>query len=162
MFTILAALLLTHSNRGCNDCITPGFNESCPHWLDTDGNRIEAHSAGMFQDPATKRWFWYGESKKTSNLADHGVNCYSSASIAGPWKNEGQVIKQKDLPSTINGQKGPFIIERPKVLFNKKTKKFVCWFHLDTNGYKYRHSAVFQSDNPTGPFLFIHALQPDG
>eukprot|EP00912_Choanoflagellata_sp_UC4_P000009 UC4_evm3s7 len=114
---------------------------------------IEAHAAGMFQDPTSHRWFWYGESKKTSDLADHGVNCYSSASIAGPWTFVGQVIAQKDLPEKINGQEGPFIVERPKVLYNTKTKKYVCW---------YRHSAVFQSDSPTGPFEFVHALQPDG
>ena len=26
---------------------------------------------------------------------------------------------------------GPFVVERPKVLYNNMTKKFVLWFHLD-------------------------------
>jgi hypothetical protein len=38
----------------------------------------------------------------------------------------------------------------------------VCWFHLDTAGYKFRHVGIFESDKPTGPFEFVHALQPDG
>jgi hypothetical protein len=33
------------------------------------------------------------QSKKTSDLSDHGVNCYSSASLAGPWTFEGQVLR---------------------------------------------------------------------
>ena len=142
--------------------ITPGLGPSVPHWNDTAGHRIEAHSAGMFLDEPSKRWFWYGESKKTSSLADHGVNAYSAPSVAGPWRFEGQVIGQKDLPMTIAGQSGPWIIERPKVLFNSATGKYVCWFHLDTAGYKFRHSAVFEAARPQGPFSFVHALQPDG
>lgn len=60
------------------------------------------------------------------------------------------------------GSSGPFVIERPKTLFNPRTRKYVCWFHLDTAGYKFRHAAVFESSSPTGPFAFVHALQPDG
>ena len=29
--------------------IYPGLTTHTPHWNDTDGNRIEAHAAGMFQ-----------------------------------------------------------------------------------------------------------------
>ena len=27
------------------------------HWNDTDGNRIEAHAAGMLQSPLDSRWY---------------------------------------------------------------------------------------------------------
>ena len=70
-----------------------------------------------------------------------------------------QIIAQKDIPVPTGGSQGPFIVERPKVLFNPRTKKFVCWFHLDTAGYKFRHVGIFEADKPTGPFLFVHALQ---
>lgn len=130
------------------------------HWNDTDGNRIEAHAAGMLQSPVDGRWYWYGESKKTDSLADHGVNCYSAETIAGPWRNEGQVLAQSDIkqPDT----EGPFVVERPKVLYNTETKKFVMWFHLDTADYKYRHAGVAQSSSPTGPFQYVHGMKPDG
>ena len=71
------------------------------HWNDTDGNRIEAHAAGMLQSPIDNRWYWYGESKKTSGLGDHGVNCYSAATIAGPWKNEGQVSTKARFVASV-------------------------------------------------------------
>eukprot|EP00729_Bicosta_minor_P013781 gene13781-23970_t len=134
--------------------IYPGLTTHTAHWNDTDGNRIEAHAAGMFQDPISSTWYWYGESKKDNDLKDHGVNCYSSASIAGPWKFEGQVISQKSIPIPTGGSTGPFIVERPKTLYNPKTKKYVCWFHLDTSGYKFRHVGIFESESPVGPFVF--------
>lgn len=159
-FYALVGITSLHTLVLSKHLVHPCFDEKCPHWNDTDGNRIEAHAAGMLQSPLDKRWYWYGESKKTNSLADHGVNCYSSAYISGPWRNEGQVFHQQNI--TIEGKKGPFIVERPKVLFNTKTKMFVMWFHLDTAGYKYRHAGVATSSIAKGPFHFSHSLQPDG
>ncbi len=138
------------------------FDASCTHWNDTDGNRIEAHSAGFLRagSGADARWYWYGESKKTGNLSEHGVTCYSSASLAGPWKFEGQVVSQNDIE--VPGRSGPWVVERPKVLYNEKTKKYVMWFHLDESGYKFRHTGVATADSPEGPFTFLYGFQPDG
>lgn len=138
----------------------PQLVRSNLHWSDTAGNRIESHAAGMLQSPVDNRWYWYGESKKTSTLGDHGVNCYSADTIAGPWRNEGQVFHQSEVQQPDTS--GPFIIERPKVLYNVLTKKFVMWFHLDTDGYLYRHAGVAQADNATGPFEYVHGMKPDG
>jgi hypothetical protein len=129
------------------------------HWNDTAGNRIESHAAGMLQSP-DGTWYWYGESKKTNSLADHGVNCYSAPTIAGPWTNEGQVFHQSDIH--IDDKSGPFVVERPKVLYNNVTKTYVMWFHLDDSGYKYRHAGVASAADPAGPFKWVHGFQPDG
>jgi hypothetical protein len=75
--------------EGDSRIVRPCFDAGCAHWNDTDGNRIEAHSAGMLQSPLDERWYWYGESKKTGSLKDHGVNVYSAPDISGPWRNEG-------------------------------------------------------------------------
>ena len=53
-------------------------------------------------------------------------------------------------------------MERPKVLYNEATKLYVMWFHLDTAGYGFRHAGVATSPDPTGPFLFVHGIKPDG
>jgi|EP00966_Prymnesium_polylepis_P017452 hypothetical protein len=76
-----------------------------------------------------QRWYWYGESKKTGDLAAHGVNCYSAPDISGPWTSEGQVLHQSSI--TLEGKAGPYLVERPKVLYNEPTRLFVMWFHLD-------------------------------
>jgi hypothetical protein len=140
--------------------IQSGLYPDTPHWNDTDGNRIEAHAAGMLQSPFDKRWYWYGESKKTSDLSDHGVNCYSAPGLSGPWRFEGQVFRQADVRQPDSH--GPFIIERPKVLWNQLTKRFVMWFHLDTGGYHYRHVGVATSDSPGKPFTYQAGFRPDG
>ena len=148
--------------------IQPCFDEACPPWTDTDGNRIEAHAAGMLQSPLDGKWYWYGETAKGTVESDgsmpHGVNCYSSTDLAGPWQFEGQVLKQSDVHIEHHARNvtGPFIIERPKVLFNPRTKTFVMWFHLETKGYLYRHAGVATSQAANGPFRFVHAMQPDG
>jgi len=72
--------------------IRPCFEEwACQKWRDDKGEPIEAHGAGLMKDPVGGRWYWYGESRKTQNLTSHGVNCYSSDSLAGPWRREGSV-----------------------------------------------------------------------
>ena len=156
----LASMNATASPR----LIQPCFDETCPPWTDTDGNRIEAHAAGMLQSPLDGKWYWYGESAKGSVDSDgsmlHGVNCYSASDLAGPWQYEGRVLKQSDVD--VGGVTGPFIIERPKVLFNPRTKTFVMWFHLETEGYLYRHAGVATSQAANGRFRFVHSLQPDG
>lgn len=164
-----------HADRGVTQgLIHPCFDEVCSPWIDEAGERIEAHGAGLLQSPRDGRWYWYGESRKTNDLGSHGVNCYSADHLGGPWKREGavlrhgageegadaQVLRQSDIK--VQGQAGPFVIERPKVLYNKKTQKFVMWFHLDDADYKFRHVGVATSDSPSGPFEFLHALQPDG
>lgn len=151
--------------------VRPCFNVTCDHLLDNDGNRIEAHGAGMLLSPTDGRWYWYGESKKTPNLTDHGVTCYSADVLAGPWRYEGQILSQQDV--TVPYRSGPFIIERPKVVYNRRTRLFVMWFHLDLGVaqpgkppsdllYIYRHAGIAVARAPAGPFRFVHALQPDG
>ena len=50
-------------------------------------------------------------------------------------------------------------MERPKVIYNEKTGKFVMWFHLEKKGkgYSYAYAAVAVSDSPTGPYRFIRS-----
>jgi hypothetical protein len=151
MLTVLLAAICADGNH---------FIYPDVQWNDTNGNRIEAHAAGMLQSETDHRWYWYGESKKTSSLVDHGVNLYSADTLAGPWKFEGQVFHQQDIH--MANQTGPFIVERPKVLYNAKTKLYVMWFHLDTAGYGFRRAGVATSTVPIGPFKFIHGIQPDG
>ena len=163
------------------------FEKDCPHaWLDSDGHRIEAHGGGIIQDK-NGNFYWFGESRKEIEPAkgyaySAGVTCYSSGTLGGPWVNEGIVlsqneIKDKDLPE----KERPLIIERPKVLYNSATGKYVMWFHLDAATkldeasltawhrkkkilykYSFRRAAVATSLSPTGPFKFIRSLLPDG
>lgn len=138
-----------------------GFFIPGKQWKDTNGVHINAHGGGViFVDGI---YYWYGEYKtagRGGNTSLQGVSCYSSKDLYN-WTNEGIVLKvESDLHSEI--AKG-CIIERPKVVFNKKTGKYVMWFHLELKeqGYDAAKAAVAVSDNPRGPFVFKKSYRPN-
>ena len=139
-------------------------------WKDTDGNDIQAHGGCIIRHDDT--YYWYGEHKggetKTTYLVSGaavnrvdviGVSCYSSNDLLN-WKYEGLALEaDKDDPkSFIHTSK---VVERPKVIYNEKDKKFVMWMHLDREDYSYAGVGVAVSDSPTGPFKLIKAMVPN-
>ena len=141
---------------GQNNSFEPG-----KVWKDTDGLHINAHGGGvLFVDGI---YYWYGEFKtegKGGNTALKGVSCYSSKDLYN-WKNEGIALKVEEDPNS-EITKG-CIVERPKVVFNKKTGKYVMWFHLELKGkgYDAARAAVAISDSPKGPFTYKKSYRPN-
>jgi hypothetical protein len=125
------------------------YNQFVPGmtWLDTDGNAINAHSAGMLFHNGT--YYMYGEMRDKQGLSRQ-VSCYTSKDLYN-WKNEGAVFEYDGL------------IERPKVIYNKKTKKFVLWFHQELKGQRYfaAYSGVAVSDSPVGKFTHVSGKRTD-
>ncbi|MEI6035200.1 MAG: glycoside hydrolase family 43 protein [Verrucomicrobiae bacterium] len=130
-------------------------------WLDTGGQPINAHGGGMLYHEGV--YYWHGECRpqgpSTLN-AQIGVSCYSSADLHH-WKNEGVV-----LPVIHGDGSHPMAagckIERPKVIRNAATGKFVMWWHHDLKGMGHLNAlaGVAASDSPCGPFEFIEVLKP--
>ena len=124
-------------------------------WLDDRGEHINAHGGGMLYHEGI--YYWFGEHKsENSNAAQVGINCYSSNDLVN-WKYEGVALSVSDDPKS-EITKG-CVMERPKVIYNEKTGKFVMWFHLELKGqgYKAARSALAVSDNVTGPYTFVHS-----
>ena len=131
-------------------------------WKDNNGTHINAHGGGILFHEGI--YYWYGEHKiggKLGNTAQVGVGCYSSLDLYN-WKNEGIALKVNETDSLNEIAKG-CILERPKVIYNAKTKKFVMWFHLELKGKGYyaARSGVAVSDKPTGPFTFVNSFRPN-
>ncbi len=132
-------------------------------WYDDLGNTIQAHG-GMILRYAGK-WYWYGENKdgptkivpgELNRVDVIGISCYSSRDLVN-WHYEG-------LALTVSGAgmlRKENICERPKVLYNEKTGKFVMWFHCDTPDYVYAGVGVAVSDTPTGPFELLYTGRPN-
>lgn len=131
-------------------------------WLDNNGVMINAHGGGLLFDGG--KYWWFGEHKiegKKGNNAWVGVHCYSSGDLYN-WKDEGIALKvSDDQASDISAG---CILERPKVIFNVKTGKYVMWFHLELKGqgYKAARSGVAVADKITGPYTFIESMRPNG
>lgn len=125
-------------------------------WLDTDGRRINAHGGCILEHDGT--YYWFGEHKSdTTHLAMVGVTVYSSKDL-NRWKYEGVALSVDDADSDSDIRKG-CIMERPKVIYNRNTGKFVMWFHLELKGEGYlsARSGVAVSDNVTGPYRFLRS-----
>ena len=148
------------------------FNTFYPglSWSDTEGRPIQAHGGGMLYTGGV--YYWYGENKdsetyKVSEITAWecwrndvtGISCYSSSDLVH-WKNEGIVLEAVgDDPShDLHILK---VVERPKVIYNEKTKKYVMWMHIDTMHYDYAAVGVAISDNPEGPFTYLRSFRPN-
>jgi len=130
-------------------------------WPDNNGVHINAHGGGvLFYDG---KYYWFGEHKiegKAGNKAQVGVHCYSSDDLYN-WKDERIALEVSDDPESpiVKG----CIIERPKVIYNKKNDQFVMWFHheLKDMGYDAAKTGLAVSDNVTGPYTYIHSINPN-
>lgn len=131
-------------------------------WFDNNGVHINAHGGGMLFHK--DRYYWYGEHKiegKAGNKAHVGVHVYSSDDLYN-WTDEGIALKVVEDDPNHDIAKG-CVLERPKVIFNEKTSKFVMWFHLELKdqGYSTARSGVAVANSPTGPFTFVRSLRPN-
>ncbi|MFY9152183.1 MAG: glycoside hydrolase family 43 protein [Prolixibacteraceae bacterium] len=131
-------------------------------WNDNNGKYINAHGGGiLFHDNI---YYWYGEHKiagRIGNSAQVGVHCYSSADLYN-WKDEGIALKVNETDSTSDIAKG-CVLERPKVIYNAKTNKYVMWFHLELKGKGYyaARSGIAVSESPAGPFTYLKSFRPN-
>jgi beta-galactosidase len=126
-------------------------------WLDTKGDTINAHGGNIIENKGT--YYWFGEKRDRHHSL--GVSVYSSKDLYN-WKPEGLALAHsKDTTSDIafGG-----IMERPKVVYNSKTKKFVMWFHVEVRGKGYGAAkvGVAVSKKITGPYKFVRSFRPNG
>jgi beta-xylosidase len=135
----------------------PQFVPGTP-WLDQSGKAINAHGGGVnFHEGV---YYWYGEhklpGKSEAQSAGGGVNCYSSSDLIA-WKNEGLVLTVNHADPAADLAYG-CILERPKVLFNERTKTFVMFFKFYPRGTGYDTGfvGVATATSPAGPFRFQH------
>lgn len=161
LLIILASVLLLGLMDSCEDKSIVKTFKLGKLWPDNNGVHINAHGGGILFHQGT--YYWFGEHKiegKAGNKAHVGVHCYSSTDLYN-WQDEGIVLSVvEDTTSLI--VKG-CIIERPKVIYNAKTKQFVMWFHheLKGMGYKAAMTGVAVSDKVTGSFTYLKSVNPN-
>ena len=130
-------------------------------WYDEAGYPINAHGGGVLSYDGC--YYLYGEHKVygvQGNRAHVGVHMYSSKDLRS-WKDEGIVLAvENNIKSDIADGS---ILERPKIIHNAKTGKFVMYFHLERAsfaGYDDARVGIAVADSPTGPYRFIQSLNP--
>lgn len=152
--TFIFSLFGLSSN--CQNTFNPG-----EIWLDSNNVHINAHGGGVLYHQGV--YYWVGEHKvagKAGNKAEVGLRIYSSTNLYN-WKNEGVGLAVvNEIGHDI--ERGA-ILERPKIIYNKNTKKFVMWFHLELKGtgYEAARTAVAISDAPEGPYTYLRSYRPN-
>jgi hypothetical protein len=146
----ISFLLLTQ-NSSAQNIIRPG-----EIWPDNNGKHVQAHGGGIIKIGST--YYWYGEERSQGlDTNFRYVSCYSSKDLVN-WKFRGDVVKMSD-PDSL----GPrWVLERPKVFYNKKTKKYVMYMHIDNRSYKVAQVGIAVSDKPDGEFKFVKRFRPLG
>ncbi|WP_141499624.1 S-layer homology domain-containing protein [Paenibacillus luteus] len=155
-------------------------------WRDTNGALIQAHGAGMMYDEQTETYYWYGEDKTYGYLPARGVRVYASKDLYN-WEDKGLALTaiasadsfvndpliselylgRTDQADILNDIGIDRIIERPKVMYNDKTKKYVMWMHTDgpsatsTANYAKAEAGYALSDSPIGPFVYQESHRMD-
>lgn len=116
-------------------------------------------------DNQKKYFIWYGEHENPDASVGEtllgAVGACSSEDLV-TWKNEGLMLNYRNITDMVEGTSGPFHVERPKVLFNNITSKYVMWMTVDNNERELGMAGVAVSDFANGPFDFVRSFYPDG
>lgn len=122
----------------------------------------ETTSSGDFgMHPDT--FIWYGEHDHYSDPRElSGAVMACSTQDFVTWRNEGAMLHYSNITDMVDGSSGPLRVEKPKVLYNNSTLKYVMWMIVDNGVRELGMAGVAVSDYPNGPFEFVRSFYPDG
>ncbi|MDQ0635605.1 hypothetical protein QFZ40_003514 [Arthrobacter pascens] len=142
-------------------------------------------------------YYWYGEDRSNGYQPMPGVHAYSSydlynwkdeglalkaltsraqldtdpyfTSLYADYTTHEKDAVFRDLDSNGSGNAAgrAVVLERPKVIYNKSTNKWVLWVHADgpstTSNAQYAkaQAGVAVSDSPFGPFRYVDSYRLD-
>lgn len=121
-------------------------------WADTAGNPIQAHGGGVIQ--VGSYYYWFGENRNPDGTF-YAVSAYRSEDLRH-WEFRNHVLTM-DSDEDLD----PANIERPKVVFNESTGRYVMWMHWE-NGVHYgeARAAVASSDTVDGDYTYHGSFRP--
>jgi Glycosyl hydrolases family 43 len=127
-------------------------------WTDQHGNPLQLHGLGIVKVGAT--YYGFGEDKVGEDQRDtsfRAIPCYASTTLAR-W-----TYVREALIRTKSGDLGPHrIVERPKVLYNARTHRYVMYLHIDDPTYAEAKVGVATSTKPCGPYAYRGSFRPLG
>jgi len=121
-------------------------------WADTTGKPIQAHGGGMIK--VAEYYYWFGENRNP-NGSFYAVSAYRSKDLRN-WEFRKDVLRASSDPEL-----NPANIERPKVVYNESTGKYVMWMHWE-NGANYgeARAAVASASSVDGDYAYQGSFRP--
>ncbi|WP_031105067.1 RICIN domain-containing protein [Streptomyces sp. NRRL S-146] len=123
-------------------------------FTDTSGDPVHAHGGGVLK--VGSYYYWFGEHRNADNTFRY-VDAYRSSDLKN-WEFRNHVLTEASDPELATAN-----IERPKVMYNASTGKFVMWMHKE-NGtdYSEARAAVAVSDTVDGTYTWKGSFRPLG
>jgi hypothetical protein len=152
LITLIALALLAAAGAwAAQPVITPGAV-----WPDDRGQHVQAHGGGIIR--LADRFYWFGEDRSQGlDRQFRYVACYASKDLVH-WTFCNQVVKLAD-PENLGRR---WVLERPKVFPNSRTKKFVLYAHIDDARYQFAGVAVLTCDRVDGDYQYVRSFRPLG
>ncbi|MFJ8113975.1 RICIN domain-containing protein [Streptomyces sp. NPDC096132] len=123
-------------------------------FTDNTGAVVHAHGGGVIR--VGSYYYWFGENRNADNTFK-AVSVYRSTDLK-TWEFRRDVLTQSSDPELAVAN-----IERPKVIFNSTTGKFVMWMHKENGGdYNEARAAVAVSDTVDGDYTWQGSFRPLG
>ena len=146
---LLGALATAGPAQAAPQTITNGTQ-----FTDTSGNPVHAHGGGVIK--VGSYYYWFGENRNADNTFRY-VSAYRSTDLKN-WEFRNHVLTEATDPELATAN-----IERPKVMYNASTGKFVMWMHKE-NGVDYSEAraAVAVSDTVDGNYSWQGSFRPLG
>ena len=140
-------------------------------WYDTDENIINASDGGIIY--ADGKYHWYGQALRDlpenadillhGGVTTTGIIMYESDDLYN-WRYEGVILPCSDDPSSE--LYAPMRFERPKIIYNDKTKQYVLWCHYVRYPGKHGFEAgqgeagIAVCDTVNGTYRWVGAMRP--
>ncbi|MEK9523387.1 RICIN domain-containing protein [Streptomyces venezuelae] len=124
-------------------------------FTDPAGNPVHAHGGGVVK--VGKYYYWFGENRNADNSFKY-VSAYRSTDLK-TWEFRHHVLTASSHPELAGAN-----IERPKVMYNAATGKFVMWMHKEGSAtdYSEARAAVAVSDTVDGDYTWRGSFRPLG
>lgn len=129
-------------------------------WAATNTREIiQAHAGSISKFGDT--YYWYGEDKRHNGARLRAVSIYASKDLVH-WNFRNNALTTASDPELSDSHPIGAKIERPKVLYNEQTRKYVLWGHKEPrDNYNEARVCVAVSDTPDGAFVYQGSFRPD-
>ena len=151
---LIFALLLIPFQGKSQSSIRPGQT-----WNDVNGSAINAHGGCVVYHGGY--YYWFGE-QRNGNKSE-GISCYRSNDLYS-WTRLSRAVTPTGTKTDENRDiASGRTLERPKVVWNEATQKWVMWIHWENgNDYGQAKCAVCTADHVEGPYTLVDVFRPNG
>ncbi|AUX45218.1 beta-xylosidase [Sorangium cellulosum] len=144
-------LLLTLLAAGGEAVAAPVTVTNGVQFTDTAGNVVRGHDGGMIK--VGQYYYWFGANPHSDNRFQH-ISVYRSTDLH-TWEFRRHVLTEASAPGVKN-------LQRPKVIYNARTRQFVMFMRKENHPHPLEENRVGIATSPTvdGDYTYRRDFRP--